>query len=125
MTKYVLNGCYGGFGLSDEAFKWLIDNKGWTTTKEEDEEDNTAQIWIVADSDFTNMSRYHANCPSDYSLEFRSNPDLVECVESLGKKANGFCAELYIVECPHGPNDGIEIDEYDVQESLQSIPERW
>lgn len=29
MREVVINGCYGGFSLSDVAFEWLIVNRGW------------------------------------------------------------------------------------------------
>lgn len=116
--KYVLNHCFGGFGLSDEAFEWLIKEKNWKVGKEGAE----TQIGKFDRQSFG--SNYYLT-PSSHDLEFRSNPDLVECVETLGEKANGFAADLGITECPYGPDDDIEIDEYDGQESLQSIPERW
>ena len=33
MIKIVINACYGGFNLSNEAEKWLIENKNWNKDK--------------------------------------------------------------------------------------------
>jgi hypothetical protein len=69
--KVVINGCYGGFGLSDEAKEWINENGGMDT-------------------------KYDYEAPDKY----RSNAVLVKCVETLGEKANGSFAELKIVEVP-------------------------
>lgn len=53
----------------------------------------------------------------------RANPELVKCVETLGDKANGSCANLKVVEIP----DGIEweIDEYDGYEHIAEKHRTW
>lgn len=53
----------------------------------------------------------------------RDNPKIVEVVEKLGKKANGYCADLKVVEIP----DGIEyeIDEYDGLEHIAEKHRTW
>jgi len=69
MVKIVINACYGGFGLSSEAEKWLIENKNWNKEK------------------------------SKWKYD-RKNPDLINCIETLGKKVNTFCSDLKIIEIP-------------------------
>ena len=94
MTKIVYNGCYGGFGLSDEAeirYRELTDN--------------------INNEDF-----------DVYDID-RADPILVQVVEELGKKANGNHADLFIAQLPAGTKyrideyDGIEtvmtIDSYE------------
>lgn len=129
---YAINQCFGGFGLSQEACEWLINNKGWK----------------VADHvDGNNL--YHSDClkliNEGYhfykllgesligplclllkkdSLEFRSNPDVIECIQALGHKANGRHAQIELIECDLPPSQ-LEIDEYDGQETLQTIPQRF
>lgn len=76
--KIVINRCYGGFGLSKEAYECLglpWDGFGYK-----------------------------------YS-EKRTDPKLIECVETLGDDSNGSCAELVVIEIP----DDVEytIEEYD------------
>lgn len=47
----------------------------------------------------------------------RTNPKLIECIEALGKEANGSCANLYVVEIPEDATDW-RIEEYDGSESV-------
>ena len=88
--KVVINKCFGGYGLSKEAYKFL-------------------------------------NIPWDgYGYEFmedRSNPALVECVEAIGDKANGYCAAVKVVEIP----DDVEweITEYDGLEHVAEKHRKW
>ena len=80
MLELVINACYGGFGLSEEACKMIgLDNR------------------------FDEIDR------DDYRL--------VKAVHTLGKKANGFCADLKIVEIPLEATDYF-INEYDGAESV-------
>lgn len=87
--KVVINRCYGGFGLSEEAYKFL--GLEW-------DEYGHAEIE-------------------------RNDPKLVECVEALGKKANGDFAKLKVVEIP----DGIDyyIHDYDGIESIEENHRSW
>ena len=88
MKKVVLNYCFGGYGLSEEAYEFL--GLPWDEFGYEYEHD-------------------------------RENPKLVECVETLGEKANGYCAELGVEEYDDY-NYTYIIDEYDGSESLVLIP---
>lgn len=88
--KVVINVCYGGFGLSKAAYKFM------------------GIRW------------------DGYGFKFdddRTNPELVKCVEALGEKASGSCAELKVVEIP----DGIEweIAEYDGNERIAEKHRTW
>ena len=90
MIKVVINGCFGGFGLSREAYDFLEipwDGFGYAYMND------------------------------------RTNPKLIECIETLGKKANGSCANLIIVEVP----DNVDwyIDEYDGSESIEEVHNSW
>ena len=70
--KIVINACFGGFGLSDEAIAMFRERKG-----------------IAADERAT------------YADElFRADPNLVHIVETLGEKANSRYSELKVVEVP-------------------------
>ena len=83
--KVVINSCYGGFGLSKEAYKFL------------------GLEW------------------GEYVS--RTDPKLIECVETLGTKANGFFANLRVIEIP----DDVkwEITEYDGCEQVEEIHRIW
>ena len=108
MTKIVYNNCYGGFGLSREAVllgRELSGNPNWCGP--------------CIKGDFWEEGK-----PVDYdygggrNLD-RADPILVQVVEQLGKKANGMCASLAIVDIPKGT--AYRIDEYDGNESVQTM----
>jgi hypothetical protein len=88
--KVVINKCYGGFGLSKEAYEYLgLDWDGYGY-------------------------KYDDN---------RTDPKLVECVETLGDIASGSLAELKVVEIP----DDVkwEIDDYDGVETIHEVHRVW
>jgi hypothetical protein len=91
MSKIVYNACYGGFSLSKDALLMYHNRKGTTL----DEPDRGRFI-------------------------SRTDPDLINVVETLGKDANGPCADLKITTLPAGTKYIIE--EYDGQEAV-TIPE--
>lgn len=68
MAKVVINTCYGGFGISNEAREWLLDH---------------------------GMSEDLVN--NEYDIP-RHDKLLVECVETLGQDANSWTSELAVVE---------------------------
>lgn len=70
MQKIVINTCYGGFGLSEEALQMIAVKKNVDT------------------SDFDH-----------YDLD-RDDPVMVSIVEELGSKANDKFAQLKVVEIP-------------------------
>lgn len=84
-TKIVINTCFGGFSISDEAVAWLHAHGA-----------DDATTYGYSD-DF-----------------YRDDPMLVACVEALGSKADGSCAKLKVVEIPADVNwkisdyDGVE-----------------
>jgi hypothetical protein len=53
----------------------------------------------------------------------RTDPRLIECIETLGDKANGQCACLRIEEIPDGAE--FEITEYDGNESVEPPRMSW
>ncbi|MHA1277130.1 MAG: hypothetical protein ACTSQ8_08085 [Candidatus Helarchaeota archaeon] len=116
--KVVINECYGGFGLSFEAFKWLIKNKNWVVTRFDEN-----GKYINPKADLVEMDDGHHIVRNHSMQEFRTNPDLIECVETLGDKASDTFAELKIVEIP----DDVkwEITEYDGLESVEECHRRW
>ncbi len=90
--KVVVNKCFGGYGLSKEAYQFLgIEWDGYGYALSGDNE--------------------------------RTNPRLVECVETLGDKANGSYASLRVVEIP----DDIswEISDCDGWETVEEIHRSW
>ena len=59
---------------------------------------------------------------SEYNFE-RADPTLVEVVEELGAEANGFAAELEVVEIPGGIQ--WDIDDYDGIETVHEQHRSW
>ena len=118
--KIIVNKCHGGFRLSDEALKWLIDNKAWTVTSDEGK-DVYHNFMILSNEDGNPLfGQYYATYSDD---TLRVHPDVIECVEALGEKANSRFSDLKIVEIPDDAD--WEIDEYDGYESVRKVSEVW
>jgi hypothetical protein len=97
--KIVINACFGGFGLSDEAIAMLRERKG-----------------IAAGERTT------------YADEIgRDDADLIAVVEALGtKKASGGYALLKVVEVPMWLQEkGWHIEEYDGSEHIAEDHQTW
>ena len=139
--KVVINKCYGGFGLSLDASVEYLKRKGkdvyfyevdyatgvsskMKTTKARKQSAFNTTIVTKDLGDITNNIEMYENDAvfSYYDIE-RDDPDLVAVVEKLGKKANGFCAKLDVVEIP----DDVEynIEEYDGVEWIAEVHRTW
>jgi len=95
MKKIVINKCYGGFGLSNEAAARYKD-----------------LAWIPPEASF-----------SYYDIE-RDDPHLIQTIEELGEaSASGPLAELKIVEIPDDVQ--WEIHDYDGMESIHEKHRVW
>lgn len=112
MTKIAYNSTYGGFGLSDKAFKMLLDRKGikWEVRKGMY---GRNEIYKVGDGPDANPLWDHR------FTENRTDPDLVAVIEELGEAANDGYSSLAIAEVPSGVR--YRIDEYDGSESVMTI----
>jgi len=120
MTKIVINKCYGGFDLSEEALRLYAQKKGLPFYVRQDPKFKSFKMYFTADpSGMTKIDNdfYHKYYLYGPYIE-RTDPVLVEVVEELGDKANGMCAKLYIVELPKGTL--YRIDEYDGLESIET-----
>lgn len=103
MKKIVINACYGGFGLSKLATESYASRKGLNPGK-----------WNEAFRFYDGIS--------DRSIP-RDDKDLIEIVESLGTLANGWAADLKIVEIPDEVD--WEIAEYDGFEHVAEKHRTW
>lgn len=129
--KIVINTCFGGFGLSEQAMLAYAARKGITLYP--DNRSLYTVYWTIPD--FPTEVRYGDAAYKAYSKAYsehtmydrsidRDDPDLVAVVEQLGSKAaSGKCAQLEVVEIP----DGIdwEIDEYDGREHIAEKHRTW
>jgi hypothetical protein len=103
--KVLINSCYGGFGLSDEAFEKFLDRKGIAWEKQEGE--------------YGDMEYYHAGHLGDDDhylhdrtlTENRADPDLIAVFEEMGDLANGGYSRLKIVEVPDDVEWTVEEDD--------------
>ena len=91
--KVVINRCFGGFGLSDEAMQLYAAKKG------------------------IKLEGFY-----DWEIS-RNDPVLVEVVEHLGESANGWAADLKVVEIP----DGVDwyVEDYDGVEHIAERHRTW
>jgi len=120
--KVAINRCFGGFGISNEAFEKLLHLKG--IAFERVEKENSAFSTL-------NVSYYKAghvgddeHYLSDYDFySDRSDPDLITVLEEMGDAANGFAAEIAIIEIP----DDVKwhIHEYDGIEHVAENHRTW
>lgn len=132
--KILLNKCFGGFDLSEDAYRLYAKKKGLNIYKYKSEISghypNTKFIYKYADDnslftqyftkDFgTNIEISNENCEK-YSLylreEERLNPTLIEVVEELKEKASGRFGEIKLFEIPD--NSDYIINDYDGLETL-------
>lgn len=120
--KIIVNKCYGGFGISDEACEWLISNKKWKVSEYLKDgntlKDKSAKLTPTDKPEF--YGRYWTIADRD---ELRIDSDVIECVETLGKKSSGNHANLEVIEIP----DDVEweVDEYDGIESIHEVHRSW
>ena len=111
-TEIVLNGCYGGFSLSVEAYNFLVNEKGYDERKVGD---NFG--YIVTDSFYPDNEFF--NIESEEDEAYRTHPDLIEVVKKLGCMANGDFSSLRIVEIPDEVVEkGYHINDYDGIETI-------
>lgn len=130
--KVVINACYGGYSLSEKALIWLYykgyDGEGfkWIPSQYSNDWETLLEQWKNRDrkrvfygSIFSPDDKFVLNARP----KSRTDKLIVECVEALGREANGACAHLKVVEIP----DGIvwEIDEYDGFETIHEQHRTW
>ena len=111
--KIVINTCFGGFGLSDEAVRLYGQLAGITLVEGPTE---YGQTYFYTDS-FSDDNYF---CYHDIS---RADGFLIEAVETLGNAASGKYAKLKVVEIP----DDVEwqIAEYDGSEHIAEKHRTW
>ena len=133
--KVVINVCHGVFSLSHEGKMAYLAKKGIPVWHED------KKYYLVPPEQRLDVTlhenQWHSLSPKekkdwneaysktvfyDHDLD-RTDPDLVAVVQELGKKAQGRCAELKIVEIP----DDVEwqIEEYDGSEWVAEKHRTW
>lgn len=112
--KIVINKCYGGFGLSQEAVLLYGKKKGLNLILDHDETILLTHYYLNEKKD----GNYF--CERDIQ---RNDPALIEVVEELGEKADGRFSELKIVEIPDDMK--WEIEEYDGKEWVSEVHKKF
>ena len=119
--KVAINRCFGGFGISNEAFEKLLERKGIEFQK-------VPAKFKFRDDEFDYYKAGVEPCDDTYISEHdffedRSDPDLIAVIEELQVTANSWAAEIAIVEIP----DGVKwhIHEYDGMEHVAEDHRTW
>lgn len=120
--KVVINKCFGGFNLSNAAIKECI-KRGMKVTTYNEEGNYTDEDADFVDSKKEDSWRY--GCCNKHRNEFRTNPIVVAVVEEMGKKADGPCAKLKVIDIPFETCEGWHVDEYDGMESIKENHREW
>ncbi|MHA1852724.1 MAG: hypothetical protein ACTSUF_04350 [Candidatus Heimdallarchaeaceae archaeon] len=118
--KVVINKCYGGFGLSNEAYEELI-KMGIPCEKYDVEKDKKGEYKnkkVILTHDFSSHEYF-----DEWTRYNREDPLLIAVVEKLGERANGIAAKLEIIEIPADVD--YEIEEYDGVEWVSEKHRTW
>jgi len=107
MTKVAYNNCYGGFTVSRVGIllgRKLSGNPEW------------GGACIIGDT-YSDGEAVDFDYGGGRDID-RSDPVLIEVIETLGEKASGSCSCLAIEDVPSGT--AYRIDEYDGNESVMT-----
>jgi len=111
--KVVINACYGGFGLSEDAKSWIRSTSQRPNFRWRQEDFYDPPVESLFDE-----WRF-----SQTPTGLRDHWLLVQCVEALRDKANGDHANLRIVEIPE--DVAWKIEEYDGAEHVAETHRTW
>lgn len=136
--KVILNKCYGGFGVSQEAYELYAEKKGIEIFSYKLECRNDKPIYRKTDTgssiftitftkDFGDYVELSDDNSEKYILDLcgnhREDPVLIEVVEELGDRVNSPFSKLVVVDIPDGME--YEIDDYDGVETLHEKVKKW
>lgn len=145
--KVVINTCFGGFGLSDEAYE-MLHRLGHPIQRYVEQERGPDGLYlpqpanegeVIFDRELTPRGtddlsdlywKYKGRTrfgqrywDGGWTRDNRAHPHVVEVVEALGNRANGPRAELGIVEVPDDADWTVE--EYDGNEHIAEAHRTW
>jgi len=131
MKEIVLNDCYGGFGLSNEAVMRYAELKGITLypcieefNDEELLKKSSLSLILYSTEPVANEKELSdANLFKEDCIP-RDDPCLVQVVKELGDKANTAFSKLKVIEIPDDVAEW-EIEEYDGIEWVAEKHRTW
>lgn len=137
MKDVVINKCFGGFSLSDEAIKEYAKLKGFDVfgyvnpphdfnsfVRVENSPKSFLTYWVKEDAGDNPTSEEINKAEWLHERDIpRDDEALVKVVKTLKKKANGRCADLKIVKIPDDVE--YEISEYDGLEHIAETHRTW
>ena len=118
--KIVINKCFGGFGLSDKAYEYMINTGVPLAEYDQEKMVESALVIYKQDIKYTSMGKYW---DTYFRSSTRHSPLLVKVVETLGREASGPYAALAVVEIPDGVE--YEINDYDGMEHVAEKHRTW
>ena len=123
--KIVINTCYGGFGLSDLAFREWCRRKNIPTKEctQKFESFSLTTVWgVTGPNDDAETPGKGGDLLSPRNIN-RDDSVLVQLVEEMGGEVNDRCGKLEIVKIP----DDVEweIEEYDGLEWIAEKHRTW
>lgn len=141
-----VNNCFGGFGLSklakytymckkygkENVFCYIsLSDDEWIYEKRSiDDYLKYDEFFILTHNDYgfsfdEREIEYEYFDDSDKSIEFRSDPALIETIRELKEKSYGDFAELKLVNIPKNMKDQVYIDTYDGLETVEEKHKTW
>lgn len=134
--KIILNKCYGGFDVSDAAYRLYAKKKGVNLYNYNN--DIKLDTYVKGKSRFGDSDCYFTKDYGpkvhkkdiDWAHDFlylnsrnRTDPVLIEVIEELGENASGPCGRLVVVDIP----DDMDwvIDNFDGIETLRANVPVW
>jgi hypothetical protein len=119
--RVLINRCFGGFGLSDQAFEALLERRGIAFERQERQPDSWMGVAYYRAGHVGEDEHYL----SQHELASdRADADLIAVVDALGlEAASGEYCELAMVEIPDGVS--WHIAEYDGMEHVAEDHRTW
>ena len=139
--KLVINGCFGGFGMSAKAEDLYAEKAGFSLYRykqtkyrhnggtdlfERDDDGDSFCCFSFKKDQGDSFTAWPDSKESGYwdsSDVERDDEILIAVVEELGEQASGSCSSLEVVEIPDGVS--WEIEEYDGNEHVSESHRTW
>lgn len=125
MKKIAINECFGGFDLSNKGWKLYIEKKYPNASVEVSvPECISKEEYLVEDLVNMGFAIYEVDGRSLYAFDLdRTDPVLIEVIETLKEEANADHSKLKVVEIPDDVD--YEITDYDGVEKIEESHRVW